>query len=500
MDSKVIFDMVEQGNNLFNDKSNLDASEVINFYSTSQKANLLRRYSCRFLSEWAMNLDVAIPRMKGRFTTIGLKGRLSPYIWWSDAVSKGVDLPANRHVWHYNPVAFIEALHALSNISNPGITPVQNAAVCSSADVKFYIVRPTGEQEASGHGDLSDEDISCKREIMVCEKNNGTEKKWKIGIAATLQNCRGLGFTGNTRLKKALIDGGVEGIPEITERRKRIWASIWWSEGCLEAINQYDSAFLSFGPIQQTIGTGGGKGELSAALAYVKNENPEIFNKYFGQYGLDAVEVSKAAYGVEYAYLKLNGILVNKTDLKNEFRKFIWGYRCVKAMNDPVFRKLFLAYGFKRIELVENMQKTIGSTTVVFKDVFKSELAHALALDAHINLPAKVDSSSGDGIWVKALKAVKGTASGGVDISTITQNDEYEMIKKLLFYRQKCGMWSPCARAAMIILCCKDLSDTLVKSLGYSGLYELYTDADLTSSKAQKYKYNFLQTTRESYV
>ncbi len=129
-------------------------------------------------------------------------------------------------------------------------------------------------------------------------------------------------------------------------------------------------------------------------------------------------------------------------------------------------------------------------------DVLKSELAHALTLDAHINLPAKVDRTDNEGIWVKALKAVKGTTSGGVDISSITQEDEYNMINKLLRYRESCGMWSPKARAAMIILCCKDLSDSLVQSIGYTNLTSLYADANLSSSQANNYKYDFLNGTR----
>src|SRR5207253_4154031 len=46
------------------------------------------------------------------------------------------------------------------------------------------------------------------------------------------------------------------------------------NEGKLEAINSHDSAFLSFGMLQWTAGTGDDPGELAAFLGLVKDTDP----------------------------------------------------------------------------------------------------------------------------------------------------------------------------------------------------------------------------------
>src|SRR3990172_10946059 len=58
-------------------------------------------------------------------------------------------------------------------------------------------------------------------------------------------------------------------VPSIDEFSKRIWASMAHVEGGLDAINSWDRAFLSIGPIQQTAGTADALGELPGAVARV---------------------------------------------------------------------------------------------------------------------------------------------------------------------------------------------------------------------------------------
>lgn len=131
MDSRVIFDMVEQDQGWFNDNTNLDADEVINFYEKSDKAAALREYSCKFVSEWAMDLDAAIPKMKGRYITYGLKERLEPYVWWPKARAKGVILPSSTQVWHYNPVMFVHKLNGDEGSAVASQAPTTDATTFS---------------------------------------------------------------------------------------------------------------------------------------------------------------------------------------------------------------------------------------------------------------------------------------------------------------------------------------------------------------------------------
>lgn len=94
-----------------------------------------------------------------------------------------------------------------------------------------------------------------------------------------------------------------------------MWASIWYSEGCLEALNTYDSAFLSFGPIQQTAGKADGKGELVAALNFVKNRREELYRRYFGSVNLDPQQVTRDSLNIERGYFSVGGTVMDTADI-----------------------------------------------------------------------------------------------------------------------------------------------------------------------------------------
>ena len=43
--------------------NDLTLDEIVRFYTKHPSAKLLRNYACKFISEWAINLDIAIPKM-----------------------------------------------------------------------------------------------------------------------------------------------------------------------------------------------------------------------------------------------------------------------------------------------------------------------------------------------------------------------------------------------------------------------------------------------------
>ncbi|MFW5758570.1 MAG: M15 family metallopeptidase [Bacteroidota bacterium] len=111
MDCDKVFKLVNQNTGYWSDDDNLEADEVYSFYKEqSEKSTSLRKYACKFTPEWAVNLDVAIDNMKGRWYTWGLKEKLEPYVWWERAVSAGIDIPKKKPLWFYNPVSFLETL------------------------------------------------------------------------------------------------------------------------------------------------------------------------------------------------------------------------------------------------------------------------------------------------------------------------------------------------------------------------------------------------------
>lgn len=108
VDCKSILNIIRE--HWFGADTILTPNEVADFYRHHKDAVKHRKYACKFTPEWAIDLDVTIPKMEGRWRTKGLKERLSPYMWWEEAARNKVALPPDKRVWHYNPVAFVEAL------------------------------------------------------------------------------------------------------------------------------------------------------------------------------------------------------------------------------------------------------------------------------------------------------------------------------------------------------------------------------------------------------
>jgi hypothetical protein len=69
-----------------------------------------------------------------------------------------------------------------------------------------------------------------------------------------------------------------------------VMVSVAENEGKLDAINTWDTAFLTFGMFQWTAGQDGWKGELPALVKKVKEAAAADFIKYYGQHGLDIVD------------------------------------------------------------------------------------------------------------------------------------------------------------------------------------------------------------------
>jgi hypothetical protein len=92
----------------------LTRDELVNFYihDPDGKASQLRKYACKFCSEWGIpDLDAAISKLEEAGFKAS-KDNLEPYQWWKAARDAKVELPESASVWHYNPIAFLEMLGA----------------------------------------------------------------------------------------------------------------------------------------------------------------------------------------------------------------------------------------------------------------------------------------------------------------------------------------------------------------------------------------------------
>ena len=164
IDNREIVGMVDQESGFFESDDILTAEELQRFYSSQNKnVKQVRRIACRFVSEWGINLDKAIPKMKGRYMTWGLKDDISPYVFWAKAAAAKVPIPAKPLVWHYNPIAFVESLidpvlpeQDAPPPPRPEPAPVATtstgrvACTCGSTDDALYVdpvTTPSGERD-----------------------------------------------------------------------------------------------------------------------------------------------------------------------------------------------------------------------------------------------------------------------------------------------------------------------------------------------------------------
>ncbi|PRP96572.1 N-acetylmuramoyl-L-alanine amidase [Enhygromyxa salina] len=137
MDAAQILELVEQ--DWFGSDAILTHDEIREFYANNARAKELRRYGCRFVSEWGINLDKAIAALRRQavwWRTASLKQRISPLLWWDEAVAAGVELPEDRKVWHYNPVEFVSVMGG----TRP-VTAAEAAAPAPDSECVVLVVR-----------------------------------------------------------------------------------------------------------------------------------------------------------------------------------------------------------------------------------------------------------------------------------------------------------------------------------------------------------------------
>ncbi len=156
------------------------------------------------------------------------------------------------------------------------------------------------------------------------------------------------------------------------------------NEGSLDAINTWDSQYLSFGIFQWTLGSAGQQGELPALLTNLKKLYPNEFQYYLGQFGIDVTSID----GVT-GWLSLNGNrLVSDAD-KNLMRQPIWALRFAIAGMDALVQSVQVLHAISRLDrfYFSPSQSLQG---YALSQVLTSEYAVALLLDHHVNRPSHV--------------------------------------------------------------------------------------------------------------
>lgn len=91
----------------------LGHDELVAFYGGDPDVERLRRFTCRFQSEWSLDWTSKALRDEVRnkgFRARALDKQYGPYMWWPEAVAAGVELPPSPMVWHYNPITLVHEL------------------------------------------------------------------------------------------------------------------------------------------------------------------------------------------------------------------------------------------------------------------------------------------------------------------------------------------------------------------------------------------------------
>ncbi len=205
----------------------------------------------------------------------------------------------------------------------------------------------------------------------------------------------GLFSTGDQK-PLSFVESNVEKLRAlgVTQSEINVMMAVAENEGNLDAINTWDSAFLSFGLFQWTGGQRSEPGELPAFLARVKAEEPDLFDKYCGQHGLDISDIRPAGWessktGPITARFVLRGQTIRSATDKAQLRQGPWAFYFWRAGQDPAVQAMEVKHALARLEqFYDTDSYTAGGHRIAA--LVSSEYGVGLILDNHVNRPAYV--------------------------------------------------------------------------------------------------------------
>jgi LysM domain len=214
---------------------------------------------------------------------------------------------------------------------------------------------------------------------------------------------------------------------ELTDSEMNVIFATSENEGNLDAVNTWDNQFISFGMFQWTAGNPGKPGELPALIKIVKERYPDDFQHYWGQFGLDVVDVDHKTGWFTYRGKKL----ISAAE-KAMLREHVWAYRFVRAGADIEVQAAQILHAINRINQFYFV-KSSKLDGYALADLITSEYGVALLLDNHVNRPGYLRGSVGSALERSNLTADK-IARGG-------DEEEQLVIKNYLDIRQTYGKY-----------------------------------------------------------
>ena len=224
-------------------------------------------------------------------------------------------------------------------------------------------------------------------------------------------------FIGNHREKLLEVN--------LTDSEMNVIFATSENEGNLDAINTWDNQFISFGMFQWTAGGPGKPGELPALIKIVKDRYPDNFQHYWGQFGLDVVDVDN-----KNGWFSYRGKILTSAADKAMLREHIWAYRFARAGADIEVQAAQILHAINRINqfYFVKSSKLDGYALV---DLITSEYGVALLLDNHVKRPGYLRGCVAAAMERSNLTAEE-MARGG-------DEEERRVIKNYLDIRQTYG-------------------------------------------------------------
>jgi peptidoglycan hydrolase-like protein with peptidoglycan-binding domain len=209
---------------------------------------------------------------------------------------------------------------------------------------------------------------------------------------------------------------------EITKSSQNVMMAVSENEGNMDAINTWDNCYMTFGMFQWTLGPQHGSGELPALLKKIKEAEPDVFQEYFGKYGLDVSPDTDNVYG----YVILNGKKIQRAADKEQFRSPQWSFIFWRAGHNKYVKAIEVEHALSRLKTFY-WQMTINDFPI--SKIITSEYGVGLILDNHVNRPG----------YVKPCIRTAMTNTGLMNPTNWSDADELRVINEYIKIRATYG-------------------------------------------------------------
>jgi hypothetical protein len=191
--------------------------------------------------------------------------------------------------------------------------------------------------------------------------------------------------------------GAIERFSQVlgwSDDQRTVLSAVSANEGKLDSVNTWDRAFLSFGILQWALFTSDaeGGGELAALLEFIDRNDPARYEEYFGQFGLQYVDVGPHRDDlVPRGWTKLDSTVLDGRALKDAMRGYDWTTYFRAAGFDPAVQLLELRFAYERFKQLRELTITLtDGVEYSIGDLFTSQHSVALLYDQYTNLPPKL--------------------------------------------------------------------------------------------------------------